>query len=59
MGKDSEYRMLLVENNFGHGGVGTLVARKRIDNIFDVKHVNDRLMIKLFIGKQILAIIST
>ena len=34
-GKDSEYKMFLVENNFGLGGVGILVARKWTDKIFN------------------------
>lgn len=45
-------------NYFGLGGVRILVAMKQTDKIFDVKHVNDRLMI-LLIGKKIVARLST
>lgn len=46
-------------NNFGLGGVRILVAMKQTDKIFDVKHVNDRLMMTLLIGKEIVALLST
>ena len=50
--KNSEYKMYWVGNNLGLGGAGILVAGKWIDKIFDVKFLNDRLiMIKLLIGK--------
>lgn len=59
-GRDSKYKMFWVGNNFGLGGVRIVVARNWIDKIFDMECVNDRLMmIKLFIGKQILAVVST
>ena len=45
--------------NFGLGGVRILVAMKQTDKIFDVKHVNDRLMMILLIGKKIVALLST
>ena len=50
--KNSEYKMCWVGNNLGLGGARILVAGKWIDKIFDVKFLNDRLMmIKLLIGK--------
>ena len=52
MGKANEHKMFWVGNNFSLGCVKILVARKWIDQIFNVKRVNDRLMvIKLLIGK--------
>ena len=58
--KNSEYKMYWVGNNLGLGGAGILVAGKWIDKIFDVKFLNDRLMmIKLLIGKRTIAIVST
>ena len=58
--KNSEHKMYWVGNNLGLSGVGILIARKSIDNIFDVKFLNDRLiMIKLLIGKRTVAIVST
>ena len=49
--------MYWVGSNLGLIVVGILVAGKLMDKIFDVKCVNDRLMmIKLFIGEQIVAI---
>ena len=51
-GKNCEYKIYWVGNNLGLGGVEILVAGNWIDKIFDIKHVNDRLMtIKLLIGK--------
>ena len=59
-GKNSEHKMYWVGNNLGLGGAGILVAEKRTDKIYDVKHVNNRLMIiKLLIGKRNVAIAST
>ena len=59
-GKNSECKMYWIRNNLDLGGVGILAAGKLIDKIFHVKHKNDRLMmIKLLIGKQIIAIVST
>ena len=56
--KESKYKILQVGNWFALGGVKLLVARNWIDKIFDMECVNDRLMmIKLFIGKQILAVV--
>ena len=50
--------MYWVGSNLGLIGVRILVAGKLMDKIFDVKCVNDRLMmIKLFIGEQIVAIV--
>lgn len=46
-------------NYFGFGGVRILVAMKQTDKIFDVKHVNDRLMMILLIGKKIVTCLST
>ena len=52
MGKANEHKMFCIGNNFSLGCVEILVARKWIDQIFDVKRVNNRLMvIKLLIGK--------
>ena len=60
MGKANEHKMFCIGNNFSLGCVEILVARKWIDQIFDVKRVNNRLMvIKLLIGKWIVAIVST
>ena len=45
---------------FDLGGIGILVARKWIDKIFHVKHVSNTLIIiRLLIGKRIVAIVST
>ena len=58
--KNSKYKMYWVENNLGLGGAKILVAGKWSDKIFDVKFLNDRLMmIKLLIGKRTIAIVST
>ena len=58
--KESKYKIFWVGNRFALGGVKLLVARNWIDKIFDMECVNDRLMmIKLFTGKQILAVVST
>ena len=55
---DTRYSGL--ENNFGISGFGILIARTWVNKIIDVKHVNGRLMmIKLFIGKQMVAIVLT
>ena len=51
--------MYWVGNNASLGGVGKLVAGKWIDKIFDVKHVNRLMMIKLLINKRLVAIVST
>lgn len=59
MGKDSECKMFWIGNNFGLGGIKIQVARKWIDKIFEVKRVNDRLMMDLLIGNRTVAIIST
>ena len=48
-----------LEITCGLGGIRTLVARKWIGKIFNVKHVNDMLMmIKIFTGKQTVVIVS-
>ena len=56
-------KIFWVGNKLGLGGIEILVARKWTDKIFDVKRVNDRLiMIKLLSDncyKQIVAIAST
>ena len=59
MGKDSECKMFWIGNNFGLGSIKIQVARKWIDKIFEVKRVNDRLMVDLLIGNRTVAIIST
>ena len=59
-GRDSKYKMFWVGNNFGLGGVRIVVARNWIDKIFDVKRVNNRLMIiNLLIVKQTVATVLT
>ena len=46
-------------NYLRSGGIGILVAGKSIDKIFDVNSVNSKLMmIKLLIGKHVVAIVS-
>ena len=58
-GKDSQYKLFWVGSSTGVGGVGLMVNRKWIDKITDVKRINERLMmIKLLIGKRVVAIIS-
>ena len=58
--KNSKYKMYWVGNNLGLGGAKILVAGKWSDKIFDVKFLNDRLMmIKLLIGKRTVATVST
>ena len=59
-GKDCEYKFFWVGNTKGIGGVGILVSKMWIDKIVDVNRVNDRLMmIKLLVGKRVVAVIST
>ena len=58
-GKNSEYKMYWMGKNLGLDGVWILIPGKWID-IFYIKHVNEcSIIIKLFIVKQIVAIVLT
>ena len=58
-GKNSRCKFFWVGNDKGTGGVGILVAEKWIDKIFDIKRVNDRIMmIKLTVGRTVVTILS-
>ena len=43
-GRASEYKLLWVGHHTGFGGVGIFVAEKWIEQIIDVKRIDDRLM---------------
>ena len=58
-GKDSRYKCLWIGNELGIGGARVLLAEKRIDKVFDVKRVSDRLiMVKMIIGEVVVTVLS-
>jgi len=58
-GIESGYKFYWQGNKQGNAGVGIFVARKWIDNIVEVKRVNEQIIaIKLIIGARLLNIVS-
>ena len=59
VGKNSSYKMFWIGNDEGIGGVGILVAEKWVDRVFEVKRVNDRILVlKVVIGSMVVAVVS-
>ena len=58
-GKNDRYKFFWVGNNAGTGGVGILLAEKRVEKVFDVNRVSDRiLLLKLLVGETIITVVS-
>ena len=53
-GKDSTFKFFWCGKERGQGGAGFLLAEKRVDKVFDVLHISDRIiLIRLVIGKVV------
>ena len=52
------YKMFCLKNDKGMGGVGILLAEKRVEVVFDVKPVSGRIVfIKIVAGKSIVTVL--
>ena len=58
-GKDSRYKLFWSVNSKGTAGVGVFVAEKRIEKVFEVKQVSDRIiLVKIIVGQRVLCFLS-
>ena len=56
---NSRYKFFWKGNREGLGGVGLMVAEKRVEDVVEVKRWSDRVMhVKMVVGKEVVCVVS-